>query len=248
MGLARSFNGGGERVLTAAGSIVATGAMTQAVLTRKPAGTDALLSYKLGIVTSAPAVCTGLSFDTSNQVGWLPNGISGGLRTSTTTVLVSDGWVIIVVSKPAGTSTCRAHIYKGGVWTHEDMSGGTIASQSGTPAEVQFGYFLFGYDTLEIAAAGHWDSDLTDAQVEEYISWERATQWRGAAAAWDFDQASVADPVLDATGGSADQTEVQGSTVITDGPDSVYYQTGQVTDTIDSATGLILDVLLVPDG
>ena len=52
----------------------------------------------------------------------------------------------------------------------------------------------------------------------------------------------------DTDGETTSETHTVAIALKSGGSSLVYYQTGQVTDTIDSVTGLILDVLLVPDG
>ena len=241
MGNARRFDGTDDSIRCSLGGTDLTGALTMAMLVRNDSTKADPLIYGVLNHSSGGAGRIYLLINASLKVQL-------GLTPVSTTSVNEDEWVIVAASKAAGTVTPRAHIYQGGVWTHEAMSATLPDPASASGGTVRFGEFAgIAWTEMDIAAAAEWQTDLSDAQVENYISWERATQWQGCSAAWDFDQGSVTESVRDVTGGGADQSSITGTSVITDGPSSRYYKNQSITGTINSATGLSRTVLLRSD-
>lgn len=150
--------------------------------------------------------------------------VNGTARTSTTTILINDGWVFAAVTKAAGTSTGRAHIQKyaaGGAMVHENLSG-TSVDPGGTPSAAQIGAantttpanFYAG----DIAIVGVYAAALTDVQLEA-MAYSLPQWWQVAPSGlWVLDQADVGTSVEDMSGGGAHQSAITGTTVTTNGP------------------------------
>jgi hypothetical protein len=243
MANARYFDGTDDELITSAGSVDTTGAYSFAVLFRGDSSAPAATRYLLHIFSSVPGFRRGFRVDSTGVLA------TGNLVTYVTgsTTINEDEWIIVGVSKAAGTATPRFHIYQGGSWTHENASG-TQTDPAGTDATVQFGtYGGVAWTQEDMAAAAVWNSELSDSEMESYTGWDRPAGWRYPDALWSFQQASVSEDVVDLTGGGADQSDRTGTTVITDGPESYFYQTGEVVGTIVSTDGLTVDALMVPD-
>jgi len=129
-------------------------------------------------------------------------------------------WSLVLVTKAAGTATPRIHIYNynTATWHHSDATATLPALAAGRDS-VQFGGGPGNFYAGRCAAAAAWDGVvLSDVQIE---TMEAALQaWADLApdAGWKLNQASIATPVEDFTGGGADQTAITGTTVASNGP------------------------------
>lgn len=129
----------------------------------------------------------------------------------------STGWLLTAYTKAAGSSAVRSHQLDlgTGAWSH--AAEGTIGDAAAAVATVEVGRFNAG-EVLDgdIAALAFFDVEMDDATVEATLG-SAAADWlaAGPLAMWMFDQASTSDPVLDLTGGGADQTSVSGTAVLT---------------------------------
>jgi hypothetical protein len=117
-------------------------------------------------------------------------------------------WQLFAVSKAAGTATPRFHNYgySSATWDHRNGSGtiGNGASVSG--GTVRFGAWENSfYAEGEYAAAALFSRSLSDAEVEalagSYEKWLKLDP----AGMWIFNQRDLTKPVLDETGGGADE-------------------------------------------
>lgn len=129
--------------------------------------------------------------------------------------IVAGEWLMVAVTKPAGTSVPRMHVYRysTGTWVHEDGDA-PVGDVSTVVQTVAFGAWEQTQDPWDgqIAAVAMWDAALTDQQLGGLTA--RLADWlaSGAVAVWPLGT----DPVVDVTGGGADQTGSSGTTVIDD--------------------------------
>jgi hypothetical protein len=125
----------------------------------------------------------------------------------TTRVQSSDAWAVVGVSRAAGASTtARAHIFKGGSWTHENMTTTTLtngASQTG--GSIRLGE-LADVDDLDgwIAADAGWASDIGDAGFVALTTNLKIADWVAHAATPAYvhqhNQATSSEDILDLMG------------------------------------------------
>jgi len=129
--------------------------------------------------------------------------------------IVAGEWLLVAVTKPAGTSVPRMHVYRysTGTWVREDGDA-PVGDVSTVVQTVAFGAWEQTQDPWDgrIAAVAMWDAALTDQQLDGLTA--RLADWlaSGAVAVWPLG----ADPVVDATGGGADQTGSAGTMVVDD--------------------------------
>src|SRR4051812_30224933 len=101
----RAFDRVDDRIALALGGLNFTSPHTLAVVAKK--GIDGALMTAFHIGTDSGAVRMGIAVNASNQI---VARISGNLLVATGfTWLVSDGWVLITVSKATGTFAARIH-------------------------------------------------------------------------------------------------------------------------------------------
>jgi len=129
--------------------------------------------------------------------------------------IVAGEWLMVAVTKTAGTSVPRMHVYRysTGTWVHEDGDA-PVGDVSTVVQTVAFGAWEQTQDPWDgqIAAVAMWDAALTEQQLDGLTA--RLADWltSGAVAVWPLGT----DPVVDATGGGADQTGGSGTTVVDD--------------------------------
>ena len=152
----------------------------------------------------------------------------GGSYRPTNTWTATDGWRIDGLSKASGAGQAvRGHqALLGGAWTHADY--GTASDTTNVPVTaVRIGRFVAGWGGLngDLAALVVCGAVWSDAEFEALsaglAAWMTAV---GAApgALWAFSQAATSDPVLDLTGGGADQVAISGTSISTDPPGWSY--------------------------
>jgi hypothetical protein len=168
----------------------------------------------------------------------------------TTRAQSSDGWVVLGVSKAAGSGVApRAHIYKAGAWTHEAVS--TTIADAATQAggSIRLGE-LADVDDFDgwIAADAGWASDIGDAGFVALTANLRIADWVAHATAPAYvhqhNQATAGEDILDlmgnghvATGtitGTTDAVGIAGTTMdpANDPPGWTYF----------GASGLVIPV------
>lgn len=129
-------------------------------------------------------------------------------------------WYLFGVSKAAGSSVVRTHVYDytATTWTHTNWTS-LSDSAAGPVTELRAGYFG-ATDILngKLAAMAIFGSVLSDGAVQALNA--SFPSWLAASPLWavKFDQSSVATPVTDQTGGGGNQTSISGTTVSTDEP------------------------------
>ena len=213
----RHLDGTNDRILCNLGS-GAVGAMTYAAFIKR--GADNAWHHVMGLHTTAGAQnVTALEISGgNNRLNYNVDSGSGGVE-SPITVTVSDGWVVVAVTKATGTATPRFHkVVPGGSAEHEDAFG-TAVNAARTPACWSIGEWE-GTDDFNgrIAVVAAWNSVLTNGQIEALAGSEQAWIDADPDTLLLLDQASTATPVVDLTGGGADETALTGTSVI-DGDD-----------------------------
>ncbi|HEY6203807.1 MAG TPA: Ig-like domain-containing protein [Candidatus Limnocylindria bacterium] len=132
-------------------------------------------------------------------------------------------YYFVLVTKARGFMFPRFHIYNftTRVWYHAN---GNFA-QDDQPGAVVGGHVNLGnYDSVptvpwsgDMVAAGWWDRDLMaelgDSGIEAMAQSIQACLSTSPAAFWRLDQSDVAQPVIDQTGGGADQVARTGTAV-----------------------------------
>jgi hypothetical protein len=135
-------------------------------------------------------------------------------------VTVSNGWVLIAITKPAGSAVlCRKHrvSFTGGTTEHLD---GAFGFYPFTAPGVD-GRFVIGRENNpalnfdgDVAGAGVFPTALSDSNIESLLAnWDRWVTL-GAKHLWVMDQTSTATAVNDSiSGGNANQLSVTGTSV-----------------------------------
>lgn len=215
--IGRTFQNGAHEVFTAATSIVEAGSNTMLALVKFNAAGDGSWQTVANGMIAGQWDYDMLGRDPSNNLVWSSD--SGATSYASATVSSSDGWVVLGITKAGGSATPRAHIYKGGAWTHANMA--AAVPNLGNADAIRFG----GDGAVEgdpldgiLAYAAWFGSELSDANVEAAgLDFERLLAL-SPNAAWLFDQPTVDEPVLDLFGAN-DQTSRTGTTVtIENGP------------------------------
>jgi hypothetical protein len=208
--VARTFtSGSSEKVDVAVGSLTAFPGFTMAALMRL--NVDAA-TYPVRIATSANATVIGLRV-TPTTFGVSVDGAVSA--TSSFGLTTADGWCLIVATKASGTAIPVVHKYRYATASLTTMSASANrGNPTGIPSYVTFGRlttteFLSG----DIAAAAIWQRQLSATEVALLPHALSAWISRRPSAMWLFDQASSLTPVLDITGGGANQTAITGTSV-----------------------------------
>lgn len=211
----REFDGVDDEIILGAGSIgaIANGAYSIVVLA-KPTS--------LG--TNEPYVS--LQVSTTALVGSVAeSGGSGKVALQTDSedasvfdVTVSSGsWQLFGFSKASGTVAPRMHAGTlGGTISHDDAST-TVANNANSITRIEIGSSNYAaFKDARIATIALFPTALTDANWNTINSTKSSQQLAdlGAVAVWDLNQTSTGTAVKDLAG-SADQTSLVGTTVVT---------------------------------
>lgn len=239
--MSRLFDGINDRITFAPGNIanIHTGAQTYAYLIKLNAvhrggmfdGLDAGSARRVGINP----------FDSG--VGDVFYNITGQGFQSFSYGSVVNIWAIIAITKAAGSAVPRAHIYNynTATWTHSAL-GGALGNGATALASFIIGSFDLGqWLSANLAATGYWNSALADATFD---SSSMPTSFAGWAALnpnalHRYNQALATDPVPDVTGGGADSTLVEGTTIVGVDPPGFSYAlsaNGVLGATVSAAT------------
>jgi hypothetical protein len=142
---------------------------------------------------------------------------------STTAVTASDGWVLVSVAKATGTAVPRMgkFVYSSGTWTFSNGGAGLAYGSGGDNLQIgaAFGTRFFDGDLAAVAA---FSRELSDSQLASLAFSLDAWLSAGPAGMWVLDQASTGMPVLDWTGGGANQSTITGTSVATASPPIGY--------------------------
>lgn len=201
---------GNEVVAFTKATIAFTGAFTFLTLIRLNAAGDAAYNSMFGGNNSG-AFAWQFSRTPANVIQVDPG--TGG---STFTLVGADGWLIVGVTKAAGSVAPRAHIFKAGAWTHQNF--GSAQSDLPTWNEPRVGWSS-ATDPLnaDVHWTAAWNSELTDGNIEGILSGGFMDDFALSALApdalWYFDQAAVGTSVSDLTGHGNDQSSRTGTAV-----------------------------------
>lgn len=210
--MARKFTAASsEMITTAPGDFgTAIGAFSYAFVLRVTdlSGTRQIFRTAAGATGVVSALVT-----TSGTVTVFTSSSTSSTSAASLTV---NKWYVVAGSKAAGVGLIRHALfdYSTGTWTHQSP---TSAADAGTtPTSITIGRHA-------TSTAQAWDGDIVVGAL-----WRRALgvadferlpyslqAWMAAApsAAWLLDQQSVAQPLLDWTGGGANQTAITGTAV-----------------------------------
>jgi hypothetical protein len=230
--MSRRFNGSNEEVRypVQAGSDF-TGAWSMALLVKRAAAT-LQWQAQIGHHNSAGAYQCG--FEISGQPSTQDHVLAAFNAATTaygvTRVQSSDGWVVIGVSKASGTTTARAHVFKAGAWTHENVSTSFANAATQAGGSIRLGELADVDDANEwLAFDAGWAADIGDAGFNALTTNLSINDWTGHATPPQYvhkhNQSTASEDILDlmgnghvATGtisGTTDATGIAGTTMDT---------------------------------
>lgn len=211
--MSRLFNGGvsADSITFAVGNAPPDeGPITMAALV-KPATATNWLGWVMAGIAGGANIWSMLVF---NQKWFIERDFSAGSGPFTT------DWYWAVVTKASGSTLPRWHfknVTTGGAWSHTDAAN-TVTDGTGPITSLRVGNDSAGStgDAWHgnIAACATWTSALADLAVEAACTLA-ASDLAAAAPGWmvRLNQANVATPVTDDTGGGGDQTAISGTSV-----------------------------------
>lgn len=210
--ICREFQNGSHEVFVATPSIVEGGANTQMALVKfNAAGDAAWQTVANGMIIGAWEynMC---GRDPSNRLVWSSN--NGATNYAGVTITSADGWVVLAITKATGSVTPRAHIYKGGSWTHANMAA-AVPNLNNADAIRFGGDGAVAGDPLDgrLAFAAWFGAELSDGTIESVAMDGDLLLAQSPNAFWMFDQPVVTEEVRDLFGAN-DQTSRTGSTVV----------------------------------
>jgi len=141
--------------------------------------------------------------------------VNGSVSTTYSTFI--GNWVLMMFTKPAGTSQVRAHVYdyNAATWTHTDLGAVAVGAAVDFLRQGQFDGGQWLEATMLIMGA--WvGTELSDANVET-IEFSRAA-WSALTptALWLYRDNT--DPIPDVTGNGADEATRTGTVASADAP------------------------------
>lgn len=195
----------------------------------KPANTDAERNYVTLLHGSGGSTNhLGVSMIDNEIAYW-----NGDNHSVTNSNVISGNWMLFVARKAAGTQTPRFSVYDLGLdtWTHVNGGSSLANADSGPGASgtvrfsAQNSRFFDGLVGLRavwsniMGPGGTWTADATgDAAIEASGINESTQNWISNTpdAMWLFNQNETSDDVGDITGNGADQTSIDGTSVVMD--------------------------------
>lgn len=150
-----------------------------------------------------------------NAGGTVFFGVNGSVSTTYSTFI--GNWVLMMFTKPAGTSQVRGHIYdyNTATWTHTDLGAVSVGIAVDFLRQGQFD----GGQWLEASmlVMGAWvGTNLSDANVETMEFSLNAWTALAPTALWPYPDNT--DPIADITGNGADENARTGTTASADAP------------------------------
>lgn len=234
----RRFNGAGDFITCAIGNLVGfnAGAFTIAALVKKEADGGFFP------IVSAETGNSGRRGLWSHSTDVLAGLFSGTLTTGPVTYMQADDWAVTAITKPAGPppdgiTAVRFHKgVLGGSWTHADGNDGSNDGQ--VLDNIKIGTFQDAAHWAGlIAVIGLWSRELSDSELEDGFRTSLGA-WLAATpdGLWALNQTSTATAVEDLTGGGADQTAIDGTSVeLADDPPGFSLASG-IEVQLDAAT------------
>lgn len=215
--MARFFDGTADDVIVSAGAVVGLNYGAIAAIVRRNATG---VWHSIAIVeTAAAGGLYALEFTDGNQLNLNTDAGAGGSGstafTSTTT------WYFVAGEKATGSVAPRFHIYNysTGAWTHEN-GGAAVNNTTGTVGQTRIGRWQTVDDyNGDIEVVGIWKNQtFTDAQWEASGLPFSLQAWYALGtptAIWHLNQSATTQNVADLTGGGANQTTLNGTSVST---------------------------------
>lgn len=156
----------------------------------------------------------------TNQFNYSSTGylliLNGSFRFASSPIVPTTGWEFIALTKGPGSVTSRYHryVYATDTWTRSNTSG-TAPGVSGTPTAVAIGSTTSSAQPMDgdLAAVGIYDYAMSDSAIDampfSLMTWASC----GPKVLWVLDQSATTQPVLDWSGGGADQSSITGTSV-----------------------------------
>ena len=232
---ARDFDGTDDRILTAIGdcNIGASDPYSLAALVRFDSFGSFPAVMALGSSTS---MGTYLTVNTAGKLG-VGNGAADSFVPAGEELIPGE-WYFIGADNGSGTGVPRLHICRLSVGTWEHFDGDiSIAHGTQTLDRVIFGVWINDLSSQldgQLAVAGVWKRRLSDSEWATLDDGKITQAWGTLSpnGLWNFNQASVASPVLDlSSAGTADEVTINGTSVTNDGPPAWDYTTGPAAPT-----------------
>lgn len=246
MAATRAF-GGAAGINHSAGTVDPTGAFTYVAVVDP--STAAATQYVLSTVSSGGS--SGVRLSNTGTVTVVLDGIVWGPATNVT-YTAAEGWMLIAITKAAGTAQFRIHkyLFTGATWSRQ-TSTSSYASPTGAPTAVRHGHLSSSnYLSGDLAATAVYGYEMSDAQVTALVANLDAWVAAGPQGMWVFDQASVT-AVNDVTGHGADQSGTVGTTTVSGNAAPIEYipagealafRTGGATQGFGSTSSVVLTI------
>ena len=204
----------------------------------KPSATIGVLQSLLTLHDSGGTGLAELYVDTVNMAAWNGSAVTG----SPPSTLNTTAWWLVVFRKATGTVAGRWSMYNftSTTWAHQ-ASSPSIADWSAPGASGSVKHSFEGgseFCQSRVAVRAAWSNSLPwaadssgDTALEAAGLEDSLQAWTDASpsALWPYNQANVADDLLD-TIGAADETSIVGTTVINgDDPPGFTFSSGNAT-------------------
>lgn len=215
----RAFDGVNATLDTATGALATNAFGTFAIIVKR--GTTGAWHTFLALHQTDTAPRNQFAYEAANL-----SALWDGVATDTGPAAIGTAdWGLVLVRKATGVTTPRFSLYNftSGTWVHGNASG--TSADWATPTAT--GSVRFQWKTGDrlngrVAVRGAWNTlrwsldAAGDAAIEAAGLHTSLQKWLDAApsALWRFDQAATTTAVTDLTGGGADQTVINGTTVV----------------------------------
>jgi hypothetical protein len=159
------FSGGSDRREFSQGSVAGDGALSCAMIV-KTTGGESAYSWMLRFDAATDAMILGTIDGGTDATLTTYNGTTE--RQANPTMVIPWGeWYLIGLSKAAGTTTPRYHVYRYGTstWEHGNFDG-TLANYPAPTAGLVWGHAASEAFTGNLLVGAIWDSELSDATFE----------------------------------------------------------------------------------
>lgn len=223
--MARFFDGTDDRINFSAGALAGVHAwgLVAVLIKRASAGGS---SWRCPLYTGNGGLSNwGLSFDISTgNTAWF--GIGTGQATGSTALNATDRWYLVVLRKASGTVAPLSSVWNSSTntWSHQTLTAfanGTVPTVNQAVMGSFQGSDFFHGDIAAVLCARGWapnDATVEGLGLEDLASnWETAAGFATAGAAlWIPGDTPTSTPLVDLTGGGADQSGITGTTVSSD--------------------------------
>lgn len=159
--------------------------------------------------------------------------VSGlGFTEVTLSTMEQAQWGIFVATKPSGTSKVTYYYYsfKTKKWEIIESSG-TNVNPGGAGNQIRIMHFVEETWGGDVAAVAVWNAVLSTAEVESLAKAKSIESWltspKVPVALWMFEQNEVSEAINDQTGNGANQSAIEGTSVVAEAP-PIPYRPGKV--------------------